>query len=121
MIYFLCFSPFYIVKIPNSSLLLVVVENITSEDVHPKFVTSPQDVIYEGVKNPCHKLILNDLERRPLGGCYNEHPMVSVINLKTFPNNLSFQESTIKECGRATQLNTETLFLILNVLLLLSF
>lgn len=74
--FFVRFRPYYIVKIPNSSLLLVVVENIESDDVHSKFVTSPQDVIYEGVKNPCQKLILNDLERRPLGGCYNEHPMV---------------------------------------------
>lgn len=102
-LFFVYFRPFYIGKIPNSSLLLVVVENGAEEDHHPKFVTSPQDIIYEGVKNPCHKLILNDLERRTLGGCYNEHPM----------------ESTIKECGKCSHHSAKTIFLILNLLILL--
>lgn len=75
------FRPFYIVKIPHSNLLLVVVENAAAEDQHAKFATSPQDIVYEGIKNPCQKLILNDLERRRLAGCYNEHPMVSETNL----------------------------------------
>lgn len=77
----------------------MVVENTPNGDDHPKFVTSPQDIVYEGVKNPCHKLILNDLERRPLKGCFNAHPL----------------ETTIKECGKGSQHTANALFLLISI------
>lgn len=81
----------------------MVVENTQIEDDHPKFATAPQDIVYEGIKNPCHKLILNDLERRPLGGCFNEHPL----------------ESTIKECGKGNHNIAQIFTILLSVLMLL--
>lgn len=102
--------PFYIGKIPNSNLLLVAVDHNGTEDTYPKSVTDPQDIVYDNVKNPCHKLILNDLERRPLSGCYNEHPL----------------ENTINECGctvvpnRSSHYCSYIILVILNLLVIIN-
>lgn len=72
-------KPFYIVKIPHSNLLLVVVQNAYFPSHVEKFNATPRNIRYDNIKNPCHKLILNDLDRRRLAGCYNEHPLVSFI------------------------------------------
>lgn len=77
------FRPFFVKRIAHSNLLLVVVKNAESSEVH--LSVNPAKVEYNdtlGVitDHSCNKLNINSLYRRKLGGCYNSHPEVSFIN-----------------------------------------
>ncbi|XP_059474335.1 voltage-dependent calcium channel subunit alpha-2/delta-3-like isoform X2 [Neocloeon triangulifer] len=75
-------------RVPNTNLLLVVVDNLSPEmDPGPeRWSASPEVVDYQNQSFPCYKLQYNDLRRRPLEGCLSSHKL----------------ESEIDKCGRAT-------------------
>lgn len=79
-----CLRPFFVKRIAHSNLLLVVVKNAESSEVH--LSVNPVKVEYNdtlGVitNHSCNKLNINSFYRRKLGGCYNSHPEVIVIKI----------------------------------------
>jgi hypothetical protein len=80
---------YYIKKIPHSNLLFVAINETMPKPLNVRpITTSPRKIIYdESFDYSCQKLELNNLARRRLAGCYNEHPL----------------ESEIKICGRGTR------------------
>lgn len=70
-------SPFYLKTIPHSNLILIAVEVDPELNCLP-ITTDVRDIDYVTQSMfPCQKLYLNNLIRRPLQGCFNEHPLVS--------------------------------------------
>jgi hypothetical protein len=72
-------SPFFVNIIPNSNLLLIVINkinDISSESMPTdgsKMTTEPIEMetqLQYGVVHPCHKLYMAELERRRLDECY---------------------------------------------------
>ncbi|XP_018566720.1 voltage-dependent calcium channel subunit alpha-2/delta-3 isoform X2 [Anoplophora glabripennis] len=85
---------YYVKKIPYSNLIFVAINN-TMKDTKFSFSTAPRQITKEPIFTqqqmnstllPCQKLELNNLSRRHLTGCYNEHPL----------------EHEIIDCGRAS-------------------
>lgn len=74
-----CNRPYYLQKVVNSNLLLVVVEPLHTCD--RTFNTDEEEILYPTTTYQCKKLNLNNLTRRRLAGCFNEHPLVR----KLFP------------------------------------
>lgn len=64
-------------------MLLVAVETM-HQQCYKKFSAEPREIIYENYTYPCQKLNLNNLPRRRLAGCYNEHPRVSTSFLFSY-------------------------------------
>lgn len=69
--------PFFVNRIPNTNLLLVVINKIddAAADLHDGEVLSTEPVEMEtglqyGVEHPCHKLYMNNLKRRRLDECF---------------------------------------------------
>lgn len=69
--------PFYVNRIPNSNLLLIVINKIslTTESTSSSGILSTEPIEMEtglkyGVVHPCHKLYMNTLPRRRLDECF---------------------------------------------------
>ncbi|KAE8736577.1 hypothetical protein FOCC_FOCC017968 [Frankliniella occidentalis] len=73
--------------VPYSNMLLVVTNPMSINTCFNKLLAS-SSVIEYNVTEPCQKMNLNDLPRRRLGGCYNQHP----------------KEKYIRKCGNAATL-----------------
>lgn len=72
-----CNRPYYIQKVIHSNLLLVVVDPLHTCD--RSFNTDEKEIIYPTTIYQCKKLNLNNLTRRRLAGCFNEHPLVKNV------------------------------------------
>ncbi|XP_034236223.1 voltage-dependent calcium channel subunit alpha-2/delta-3 isoform X2 [Thrips palmi] len=68
-----CSRPYSARAVPNSNMLLVVTDPMSSNTCFNRLFAS-STVIEYNVTQPCQKMNLNDLPRRRLGGCYNQHP-----------------------------------------------
>ncbi|KAG5870579.1 Voltage-dependent calcium channel subunit alpha-2/delta-3 [Gonioctena quinquepunctata] len=88
---------YYVKRIPNSNLIFVAINNTVPLVNKKKISTDPVAITLEPVFEmhtinttllPCQKLNLNNLSRRRLTGCYNEHPL----------------EHEIVDCGRGTSI-----------------
>lgn len=70
--------------IPNSNLLLIVIDNSTQRE-EGKLDAEAKRIDYytddeETSEFPCHKKYLNNLDRRPLEDCFTEDVRVSLRN-----------------------------------------
>lgn len=66
--------------IPYTNLLLVAVDTTEEETCYFLHTTAIRDIVYENETTfPCQKLYLNDLIRKPLQGCFNEHYLVCIF------------------------------------------
>ncbi|KAJ3639553.1 hypothetical protein Zmor_002907 [Zophobas morio] len=76
---------YYIKKIPHSNLLFVAINHTKKHECHvPSRLhsTKPRKIEYnDSMSYSCQKLDLNNLPRRRLAGCYNEHPLESEIRI----------------------------------------
>lgn len=79
---------YYVKKIPYSNLIFVAINNTIKKNSNLYFNTEPKQITDEPVFQlkymnttllPCKKLDLNNLPRRRLTGCYNEHPLVGCL------------------------------------------
>jgi len=68
--------PFWVKKIPNSNLVLVVV-NVLMPSRSVRLTTEPQRMEYDN-EFPCYKLNMSFYERRRIEECYTEHEDVSI-------------------------------------------
>ncbi|XP_044586306.1 voltage-dependent calcium channel subunit alpha-2/delta-3 isoform X1 [Cotesia glomerata] len=98
-----CSRPFFAQLVPNTNLLLVVVDTLYPTcyerlEVLPVQV-DPSEYTNDTEPEPCHKKKLNDLPRRRLEKCFTEHP----------------EEDEIDQCGRGTRLHNS---IHINILLL---
>lgn len=102
---------YYVKKIPRSNLLFVAI-NVTSPKGPEKYTTDPIKITEEANFDaeyinttllPCQKLYLNNMHRRRLTGCYNDHPM----------------EHEIIDCGRGTLTRITTGFFLLPIVTIL--
>ncbi|XP_034669004.1 voltage-dependent calcium channel subunit alpha-2/delta-3 [Drosophila subobscura] len=64
--------PFLVKKIPNSNLLLVVV-NVLMPSRSVRLTTEPQPILEYSKEFPCYKLNMSFYERRRIEECYTEH------------------------------------------------
>lgn len=75
---FLFRSPFDVHRIPNSNLLLVVVNKMEDLENPPDILTTdPQEMVtgvQYGSEHPCHKIYMNNLPRRRLDECFVSFP-----------------------------------------------
>lgn len=69
--------------IPNSNLLLIVIDNSTQRE-EGKLDAEAKKIEYTD-SFPCHKKYLNNLERRALEDCFVENDLVSVNANSCFP------------------------------------
>lgn len=78
-----CHPPYWASYVPNTNLLLVVVEQEDreySEDCKESPTTKPVPTSNSTDKRePCHKLDLGRLQRRRLEGCYTYNEGVNVL------------------------------------------
>ncbi|XP_057337277.1 voltage-dependent calcium channel subunit alpha-2/delta-3 isoform X3 [Microplitis mediator] len=98
-----CSRPFFAQLVPNTNLLLVVVDTLFPTcyerlEVLPVQI-DPSEYTNDTEPAPCHKKKLNDLPRRRLEKCFTEHP----------------EEDEIDQCGRGTRLHNS---IHINILLL---
>uniref|UniRef100_A0A1A9WBW9 VWFA domain-containing protein n=1 Tax=Glossina brevipalpis TaxID=37001 RepID=A0A1A9WBW9_9MUSC len=93
--------PFYLKKIPNTNLLLVVV-NVLMPSKGVRLTTEPQPIEYE-TEFPCYKLNMSFYERRRIEECYTEHP----------------DEDFYTYCGKATSLNLNFVAFIMTLFIIL--
>ncbi|KAL9929271.1 ca[2+] channel Muscle-specific alpha2/delta subunit [Glossina fuscipes fuscipes] len=93
--------PFYLKKIPNTNLLLVVV-NVLMPSKGVRLTTEPQPIEYE-TEFPCYKLNMSFYERRRIEECYTEHP----------------DEDFYTYCGKATSLNLNFMTFIMTLFIIL--
>lgn len=95
---------YYLKLVPHSNLLLVAIHSPLTE--FKPFSTAPEK-LYCGSKETethhCKKLNLNELARKRLSGCYNEHPLVRSPVTKVGDYIVFLQEHEIKACGGAGQ------------------
>lgn len=87
-----CSRPFYAQRVPQTNLLLVVVNSLYST-CWARLTTEPEEITPASYMNSsedaaCYKKQLNDLPRRRLEKCFTEHPL----------------EDEIVACGRGTRL-----------------
>ncbi|KAJ9576032.1 hypothetical protein L9F63_007132, partial [Diploptera punctata] len=66
-----CSRPHLVERIPHTNLVLVVVKSMY-EACFKKVMSAPIEVEYNGTEAPCQKLLLNNLPRRSLSGCFSE-------------------------------------------------
>lgn len=69
--------PFFVKKIPNSNLVLVVV-NVLMPSRSIRLTTEPQRMNYQ-TNFPCYKLNMSFYERRRIEECYTMHKEVSIL------------------------------------------
>lgn len=126
-----CFRNYYVKRIPNSNLIFLAINNTIPKNMAHIFTTTPRaytseakfktgEPINSSLLLPCQKLELNNLSRRILTGCYNEHPLVRSHIYKNFNflNFYSFQEHEIKDCGAlATNLKVSVVIMCVPFLL----
>ena len=72
--------PFYLKKIPNTNLLIVVV-NVLMPTKDVRLTTEAQRIEYD-LEFPCYKLNMSFYERRRLEECYTEHSDVRKMLIK---------------------------------------
>ncbi|XP_044257646.1 voltage-dependent calcium channel subunit alpha-2/delta-3-like [Tribolium madens] len=95
------FRSYYIKKVPYSNLIFVAINETMERTNKQVYSTSPRKIVYNDSSDyPCQKLDLNNLPRRRLAGCYNEHPL----------------ESEIKVCGKTSRMAHH--FLVITVMCL---
>lgn len=75
-----CSRPHLVQRIPYTNLVLVVIKS-TFETCYKKVTSSPVEIHYNGTDHPCQKLLLNDLPRRRLSGCFSENPLEHEVKL----------------------------------------
>ncbi|XP_037958547.1 voltage-dependent calcium channel subunit alpha-2/delta-3 [Teleopsis dalmanni] len=88
--------PFYLKKIPNTNLLLVVV-NVLMPSKGVRLTTEPQIIEYDA-EFPCYKLNMSFYERRRIEECYTEHPMEELF---TYCGDASFIQFNAVSIGLA--------------------
>lgn len=127
--------PFHVHRIPNSNLLLVVINSLDLEVKTATDILSTDPIEMEtglqyGVVHPCHKLYMNFLPRRRLDECFVSFflssPLVkfSVFINFYFANNLQTEHPDEEEtayCGLASQLTISVLALFLHIFYILIF
>nr|XP_023025468.1 voltage-dependent calcium channel subunit alpha-2/delta-3-like [Leptinotarsa decemlineata] len=103
---------YYVKRIPNSNLIFVAINNTLIEEnkriisTDPVAITLEPEFEYWSINTtllPCQKLNLNNLSRRRLTGCYNEHPL----------------EHEIIDCGRASLLRENLILVFLTMIFVL--
>lgn len=103
------FRNYYIKKIPHSNLLFVAINETMPKPLNVRpITTSPRKIIYdESFDYSCQKLELNNLARRRLAGCYNEHPLVRFLFKITVLNVTStyFRRAKSKYAGEGRETN----------------
>ncbi|XP_015836573.2 voltage-dependent calcium channel subunit alpha-2/delta-3 [Tribolium castaneum] len=98
------FRHYYIKKVPYSNLIFVAINATMPRTNQQVYSTSPRKIVYsDNADYPCQKLDLNNLPRRRLAGCYNEHPL----------------ESEIKVCGKTATIKNQFLVTLVMCLFLL--
>lgn len=137
--------PFFVNKIPNSNLLLIVINKIndtaladSSKSVEV-LSTKPFEMetgLQYGVPHPCHKLYMNTFERRRLDECFVSYLNCSMdwqallcfraLNaiFSLFYNHLQTEHPDEEEtayCGMASHINFTTLLILLPMFYLVRF
>ncbi|XP_015127549.1 voltage-dependent calcium channel subunit alpha-2/delta-3 isoform X1 [Diachasma alloeum] len=100
-----CSRPFYAQRVPQTNLLLVVVNSLYPScwarlETEPIEI-NPAEYMEDSDDAACYKKKLNDLPRRPLEGCFTEHPL----------------EDEIDACGRGTRLQLTQILLIIYLII----
>lgn len=129
--------PFFVNRIPNSNLLLIVINKINDITIEASASESPMTTepiemetgIQYGVVHPCHKLYMNTLERRRLDECF-----VSCLNCFPFmlstTHNVIFHhrsqtdhpdEEETAYCGSSTRIKFTLLLILLPMFYLVRF
>ncbi|XP_023032149.1 voltage-dependent calcium channel subunit alpha-2/delta-3 [Drosophila willistoni] len=93
--------PFLVKKIPNSNLLLVVV-NVLMPTRNIRLTTEPQRILEYSQEFPCYKLNMSFYERRRLEDCYTKHK----------------DEELYTYCGNASRLNLSLYLMPLTIILM---
>ncbi|XP_069675652.1 voltage-dependent calcium channel subunit alpha-2/delta-3-like isoform X2 [Periplaneta americana] len=75
-----CSRPHMVQRIPRTNLVLVVIKSMF-QTCFKKVTSSPLEIHYNGTDHPCQKLLLNDLPRRRLSGCFSENPLEQEVKL----------------------------------------
>ncbi|XP_057657497.1 voltage-dependent calcium channel subunit alpha-2/delta-3 [Diorhabda carinulata] len=101
---------YYVKRIPKSNLIFVAINTSIpksegeSYSTKPRRITEEANFAYDFINTtllPCQKLNLNNLSRRRLTGCYNNHPL----------------EKEIVDCGRGVIMKVSTIFLLSSIFL----
>ncbi|CAG9816684.1 unnamed protein product [Phaedon cochleariae] len=101
---------YYVKRIRNTNLILVAINNTKIKYENVVISTNPVAITVQARYEsdtinttllPCQKRNLNNLERRRLKGCYNEHPL----------------EHEIIDCGRAIPLKVNIALLLSSIVL----
>ncbi|KAM8715263.1 hypothetical protein ACLKA7_002333 [Drosophila subpalustris] len=93
--------PFLVKKIPNSNLVLVVV-NVLMPSRSVRLTTEPMRITSYESEYPCYKLNMSFYERRRIEECYTEHE----------------DEELFTYCGNASQLELTVHLLLLTIILM---
>ncbi|XP_067621341.1 voltage-dependent calcium channel subunit alpha-2/delta-3 [Eurosta solidaginis] len=93
--------PFYLKKIPNTNLLLVVV-NVLMPSKGMRLSTEPERLNYDKVF-PCYKLNMSFYERRRIEECFTQHP----------------EEAKYTYCGDAAALRLDIVNVLITVFIFL--
>ncbi|XP_011305920.1 voltage-dependent calcium channel subunit alpha-2/delta-3 isoform X2 [Fopius arisanus] len=102
-----CSRPFYAQRVPQTNLLLVVVNSLYPScwgrlETEPIEI-SPREYVEDEEDAACYKKKINDLPRRRLEKCFTEHPL----------------EDEIDACGRGTRLELPLFLLFMYLIVLL--
>lgn len=75
--------PFFFKLIPNSNLLMIIINKRCGNKVSRTLSATPEEIRYDKVY-PCYKTNLNSLPRRRLKGCFTEHELVSIESSNSY-------------------------------------
>lgn len=125
LIAFMSNRPFHVNRIPNSNLLLIVINSlelgVKSTDI---LSTKPKEMetgIQYGVVHPCHKLYMNTLPRRRLDECFvssfenSIKPFIFILQLLISKTDHPDEEETAY-CGSVSRIATSMLAIALALL-----
>ncbi|PSN31193.1 hypothetical protein C0J52_22419 [Blattella germanica] len=90
-------EPHLVERIPYTNLVLVVIKSMF-QSCFKKVISAPIEIQYNGTEHPCQKLLLNNLPRRRLSGCFAENDL----------------EPEVKLCGDCNRIETSVTMFILS-------